>query len=197
MDLGLKTIATKEFNFLDSEYGFKCVKSGPWLVRYRSKLVFIDIRFDGERSYELGCEIGRNDDLRGSLIIPFNLGEIIRSKGHSEKDIKSFFQVTNSESLKKFVKELANQLKTYAHDLLAGSNESFNRVADFRGKECEEYALETELKHMRSQLDITWQKKNYKRVIELLTPLKKNLDQSELKKLNYALKTDSGTSICK
>ncbi len=73
MDLGMKKVATKKFEFLESEYGFKCVIAGPWLVRYQYKLIFIDIRFDGERSYELGCEIGRNDNLRGSLKVPFIL----------------------------------------------------------------------------------------------------------------------------
>lgn len=188
MDLGLEKIAKKEFEFLNLKHGFKCIKSGPWLVKYQSELVFINIRFDGERSYELACEIGRNDDLRGTLKVPFNLGEIIRSKGHSEEDVRTFFQVTSSDSLKKFVKELAGHLKAYAQDLFTGSDASFNSVADFRDKECKEYALETELRLMRNQLDIAWQNKDYKKVIDLLTPLKGELEQSELKKLNYALK---------
>ncbi|MCP4115566.1 MAG: hypothetical protein GY737_09200 [Desulfobacteraceae bacterium] len=191
MDLGLKKIVNRELGFLESVYGFKCVKSGPWLVRYQSKLIFIDIRFDGERSYELGCEIGRNDNLRESLKIPFNIGEIIRSKGYSPKDVGTFFQITNSSnSLERFVKRLADYLKTHAQDLLDGSDESFNLVADFREKECEAYALETDLKYMRSQLDLAWKNNNYKKVVELLAPLKATLKQSELKKLNYALKKE-------
>ena len=175
MDLGFEKIATKEFQFLNSKYGFKCVKSGPWIVKYQSDLVFINIRFDGERSYELGCEIGRNDDLRGTLKVPFNIGEVIRSKGHSEKNVRAFFQITNSDSLKKFVKELAGLLKAYAQDLLTGSSERFNHVADVRDKECKEYALKTELRLMRNQLDTAWQIKDYKKVIDLLTPLKEEL----------------------
>ena len=193
MDLGMKKVATKKFAFLESEYGFKCVKAGPWLVRYQSKLIFIDIRFDGERSYELGCEIGRNDNLRGSLKVPFNFGEVVRSKGYSEKDVVTFFQVTSSENLEKFVKKLADFLITYAQDLLDGSVESFNRVADFREKECEAYALETDLGYMRNQLDHAWKNKNFKKVIKLLEPLKANLKQSELKKLSFAIKRESKT----
>ena len=190
MDLGLKKIATKEFAFLESEYGLKCVKASPWLVRYQSKLIFIDIRFDGERSYELGCEIGRNDNLRGSLEGPFNIGEVARSKGYSEIDVVTFFQVTSRKSLEKFVKELANYLISYAQDLLDGSEERFNRVADFREKECDEYALERDLSYMRNQLDDAWKNKNYKKVIELLEPIESNLKQPELKKLSLALKKE-------
>lgn len=193
MDLEMKKVATKKFEFLESEYGFKCVKAGPWLVRYQSKLIFIDIRFDGERSYELGCGIGRNDNLRGSLNVPFNLGEVVRSKGYSEKDVATFFQVTSSENLEKFVNKLADFLIAYAQDLLEGSDESFNRVADFREKECEAYELETDLGYMRNQLDHAWKNKNYKKVIELLEPLKINLKQSELNKLSFAIKRESKT----
>jgi hypothetical protein len=193
MDLGLQTIANKEFDFLKSKYGFKCVKTGPWLVKYESDRVFINIHFDGNRSYEFGCELGRNDDLRGSLKVPFDIGEIIRSKGNSEKDIRSYFQVTSSENLKKFAKELANLLKHYAHELLIGCSDAFIQVAEFRDKECKEYALETDLKFMRSQLEIAWKNKNYKKVIELLTPLKDNLEQSELMKLKYAYKKEKVT----
>lgn len=188
MDLGLEEIVTKEFDYLKSEHGFKCVQSGTWLVKYQSELVFVNIRFDGERSYELGCEIGRIDNLKGTLKVPFDLGDVVRSKVYSREPIKSSFQVTSTDSLEKFVKELAWQIRTYAKDLLAGSDESFNHVADLRDKEHKEYALETELRYMRSQLDIAWQKKDYKKVIELLSPLKEELERSELKKLHYAIK---------
>jgi hypothetical protein len=195
MDLGLQIIATREFDFLNTEFGFRCVKAGPWLVRYESKSVFVNIHFDGNRSYEFGCELGRNDDFRGSLKVPFDIGEIIRSKGYSGKYIPSSFQITNSESLKKFAKKLANCLKHNAHEFLDGSIDAFNKVADFRDKECEVYALETDLKLMRSQLDTAWQKKDYSKVIELLTPLKDNLTQSELKKLKYSLRKVRGALI--
>jgi len=195
VDLRLQTIATKEFDFLNTEFGFRCVKAGSWLVRYESESVFVNIHFDGNRSYEFGCELGRNDDFRGSLKVPFDIGEIIRSKGYSEKDIPSSFQVTSSESLIKFAKELANCLKHNAHEFLVGSIDAFNKVADFRDKECEEYALETDLKFMRSQLDIAWQNKHYNKVIELLTPLKENLKLSELKKLQYSLRKVRGGLI--
>ena len=44
---------------------------------YETDTVFVNIYFDGNRSYEFGCEMGRKDDLRGSLKVPFDIGEII------------------------------------------------------------------------------------------------------------------------
>jgi hypothetical protein len=89
--------------------------------------------------------------------------------------------------LSKFAKVLANCLKQNAHEFLIGSNVAFNKIADFRDKECEEYALDTDLRLMRSQLNIAWHNKQYHQVVELLNPLKENLKKSELKKLEYAI----------
>ena len=157
------------------------------MVRYESDAVFIDICFDGYMSYELSCDIGRNDGFRGSLAEPFDLGEIIRSKGYSEKDIKTAFQVTRSESLEKFCKLLAAHLKNYAHEFLIGSSDAFKQVADFRDKECDDYALESDLEFMRNDLGTAWQNRDYNKIIELLTPFMDYLTPSELKKLEYAL----------
>lgn len=190
MDFGLQAIAIKEFDFLRADYGFKCVKAGPWLVKYESNAVFIKIHFDGNRSYELGCELGRNDGFRGSLEVPFDLGEIIRCKGNSEKDTQTAFQVTSSESLQKFCKLLAAHLKHYAHEFLIGSGDAVKQVAEFRDRECEDYALERDLELMRSQLGAAWQNRDYKNIVELLSPFKEKLEQSELKKLEYALKME-------
>ena len=66
----------------------------------------------------------------------------------------------------------------------------FNRVADFREKESEEYALKRDLTYMRRLLDDAWRNKNYKKVIELLEPRKSNLKRSELKKLSFAQKKE-------
>ena len=193
MDLGLPKIVTKEFAFLEYEYDFECVEAGSWLVRYENDTVFINIHFDGNRSYEFGCELGRKDDLRGSLKVPFDIGEIIRSKERSKKNIRSSFQVTNSGSLKKFTKELSYIVKHYAQEFLTGSNTAFHQAADFRDKECVEYALETDLKLMRSELASAWQNRDFKKVVELLVPLEGNLKQSEIKKLKYALKMEGGS----
>lgn len=187
MDLKLQFDGIQDFDFLEKDYGFKCTKTEPWLIKHVSDVVFVDILFDGYRSYELGCELGRNDDFEGSLERPFDLGEIVKYK-EPEKDIPTGFQVTNKESLKRCCGLLADQLKVYAHEFLTGSMDAFTLLTDFRNRECEEYAVKRDLGFMRSQLDAAWQNRDYKKVIKLLFPFKEKLKQSELKKLEYALK---------
>lgn len=188
MDLGLQAIANKEFYFLRADYNFKCVKAGPWLVKYESNAVFLNIHFDGNRSFELGCELGRKDGFKGTLEVPFDLGEIIRCKEHSDTDIQTAFQVTNSETLQKCCNLLATHLKNYAHEFLIGANETFNQAADFRNRECDDYAFRRDLDLIRSELGDAWQNRDYNKVIELLFPYKEWIEHSELKKLDYALK---------
>jgi len=188
MDLRFQTIAIKEFEFLMHKYSFKCVQSDSCKIQYESDAVFVTVHFDENRSYELGCELGRMDDSEGSLECPFDLGEIIRWKELSQKDIHTAFQVTNIEDLQKFCQLLASHLQCYAHELLIGTESAFKTLADFRDKECVEYALARDLEIMRDQLEDIWQTKNYNKVIELLSPLKKHLKHSEIKKLEYALR---------
>jgi hypothetical protein len=193
MDLGLEKIATREFGFLEREYGFKRVEAGPWYVRYETDSVFVGIAFDGTRSYEFGISLGRKEYPGGSVKDSFDLGEIIRSKGLSGKNIRTGFQITKSESLEKFARMLSDTLKQYAREFLTGSSEAFDRVAEFVVREGEAYALETNLRHMRNKLDPAWKSKNYKKVVELLTPFKAELKNSERKKLDYALKKERAT----
>ena len=63
MILSLEKAAKDAFGFLETKYRFSCVESGPWSLQYESLKVFVSVDFDGMRSYELGCSIGRLDDL--------------------------------------------------------------------------------------------------------------------------------------
>ena len=74
-DLGLQAQARKHFDFLTFEKGYKCVDSTPCRVRFESPTAFIELVFDGDRSYELGLLIGKT----GSKNPPFSIGDILRA----------------------------------------------------------------------------------------------------------------------
>ncbi len=186
MDLGFTDSVKEAFHFLEQEYGFRCTETSPWLVSYESADVFVRVVFDGTRSYELSCSIGRNDNFYGSRDVPHDLGEVVRSKGVASQDAHAAFQVTTSESLKKFVAVLAGLLKQHGQDLLTGDDTAFTKVSAFRDADCAEYAVQAELAQMRSLLEAAWREKDYTRVVELLSPLDEKLSGSERKKLNFA-----------
>lgn len=186
MDLGFEQLALEAFGFLESKYGYQCVESGPWRVTYRSSKVLVSAIFDGNRSYELGCEIGRTDNYAGSGEVPFNLGELLRCEG--EVDAQSSAQVTTAESLAKYAKHLASLLEKYGHPFLLGDDAAFGRLASLRNRECADYATGKRLQQARAKLEDAWRSKKYVQIVELLSPLQEWLEPSEVKKLQYARK---------
>jgi hypothetical protein len=188
MDLGFQNIAEREFEYLQSEYRYKCIESGPWLIKYSSRDVFVIVSFDGNRSYELSCAIGRNDDYRDSCSVPFDLAEIIRCKEYPQKGVDVFCRVTSRVDLEKHVKELAYLLKAYAKDMLMGPKKEFDMVADFRNAECEKYYLQKEWIQLQEEVSIAWKNRLYKKVFELLSPHKEYLSNLDMKRLEYAKK---------
>ena len=186
MDLGFENIAKSAFGFLESKYRFSCVELGPWCVRYESPKVFVLVMFDGTRSYELGCSIGRMDDFEGSRQVPFELGEVMRAEGISNENMS--FQVTTSDALRTFTCRLAEQLERCAHRVLTGDDSVFKSVSDLRNRECAKYATEKRLEQTKTAAESAWQSKEYRKVVELLSPVQEWLNPSEVKKLEYARK---------
>lgn len=188
MDLGFEKLALDTFAFLDSKYGYRCIESGPWRVSFRSSKVFVSIIFDGNRSYELGCEIGLIEHHAGA--VPYNLGELLRCEGNA--DDQSSAQVTTTESLSKYAKHIASLLEKFGHSYLLGDDKAFDRLASLRNRECADYAARKRLQQARAMLEEAWRSKQYVRIIELLSPLQEWLEPSEVKKLQYARKQLGG-----
>ena len=60
-ELGFTAAVLRSFEFLVRDYGFRCSKQSPFLVRFESTAVFIEI-FHGLKDYEVGIHFGRVDD---------------------------------------------------------------------------------------------------------------------------------------
>jgi hypothetical protein len=181
MNFNFATKVTNEFGFLCSDFNFSCINEDQYYVLYESQNVFIGITFDGNRSYELGVNIGfKNITSPG-----YSLGEILKCFGGPAEKY-SCIQVTTPESLSNFLVIFSDFIKKYAIDLLKGDNSAFQQLKEARNKECHEYAIEQRLAQMRCILKEAWHTKNYVKVVELLTPLEQHITQAEHKKLEYA-----------
>jgi hypothetical protein len=128
------------------------------------------------------------DDYAGSDQPSFDLGEVVRSAGEPRGKIPTGFQVTTRDALERSARRLAEVLVRYAHRLLLGDLSAFAVVHEQRRKECAEYALTTEINHMRRHLDKAWSSQDYPEIIRLLKPLQGDLLESERMKLDYAEK---------
>ncbi len=181
-------LAKEKFDFLISEYNFRCVEATNYIVRFEDDKVFVSVRYDASRSYELDVEVGQLNVLFNGQERPFNLGEILRLAGVAEKENYTFFQASELSILVNCVTRLASLLSTYAVDFLQNNKFSFKRLSDLREKECNQYELETKLTCIRKEVQIAWKNKDYSKVAELYKPVEYAISDAERKKLTFAQK---------
>lgn len=181
-DLGLQAQVQRHFNFLVSEKGFECTESTPYRVRFESVAVFIELVFDGHRSYEVGLLIGKIN----SKNLPFSINEILRLRRAPESFLLT--QATTEKALAASVAKLAQALRIYGSDFIAGKESSFVEVEELRQRECRQYALDRDLRMARTKAEVAWHKKDYATVIKVLKPLRSALTASEVGKLEFAEK---------
>jgi len=193
-DLGLQTQTERHFGFLVSEKGYKCTQSTPYQVRFDSPTTFIELVYDGNRSFELGLLVGKNGS-ETDAIPPFSIDEILRLRRAPEAKQFSLVQVTSGEVLASFVQQLAQMLITYGADFIAGNKHSFAELAEQRSSEVKAYALERNLRKARAEADTAWHKKDYPGVVRALKPLRAALTAAEVGKLEFAEK-HSGPDNC-
>jgi hypothetical protein len=186
-DLGLQAQAEQHFSFLIWENGYRCIESTPYRVRFESSTMFVEIVFDGNRSYELGLLVGQAaSSSRGQP--PLSIDEILRFRRAPEAESFSLLQVTTSEALAALIEELARLLRIYGSDLVAGNKLSFAALLRQRHTEVERYAVERGLRAARVEAEAAWLSKDYTAVIRALEPFRTALTESEIKKLNFCKK---------
>ena len=185
-DLGLQIQVLRHFGFLVSDKGYRCTESSPYRVRFESSTVFIEILFDGHRSYEINLVIGKIGSNNGGR--RFSIDEILRFCKAPEAKRFSLIQVVSRETMTSFVAQLAEMLKKYGDDFVAGNEERFKELALQRKREVEKYALEYKLRTARANAAVAWHKKEYSAVIKILDPFRAILTASEIKKLEFAKK---------
>jgi hypothetical protein len=183
-DFGLQAQAKTHFGFLVSERGYQCTESIPYRVRFESPSTFVELVFDGNRSYELGLLVGKT----GSENPPFSIGEILRLRSAAEAGSFSLVQVTTSDALATWVEKLAQVFRTYGGDFIEGNESSFGELAEQRRKEVQNYALERDLRAARAEAEGAWRKKDYAAVVKALKPLRAALTAAEVGKLEFAEK---------
>jgi len=183
-DLGLSDQAQQHFGFLATEKHYRNTELTPYRVRFESPTTFVELVFDGNRSYELGLLVGKIS----SGNPPFSVDEILRLRRAPEAGTFSLVQVTTREGLATWVEKLAQVFRTYGSDFIAGNEQSFAELAEQRRKEVQDYALERDLRMARAEAEAAWRKKDYAAVVTALRPLRAALTAAEVGKLEFAEK---------
>lgn len=182
--LGFEDAVREYFVFLEDPYGYKCIFSDLYCVKYNSDKVYINI-YHERISYELYFEIGMLPEHYNNPL-KVNLSDIVAMSNIESK--KVLYQASNKRDIYKVVEELAHITLTYAKDVLNASVEYFKSVIDYRKQLHQNELWLQELKLAEEKAKNAWNMKDYKTVVEVYSVLKKQLNPVQLKKLNYAKK---------
>lgn len=183
-DLHFGELVEQHFQFLQM-HGFRCELSEPSFVRFASKQTFVNI-YHGRLSYEIGLELGSFVDSVNDN--SYSMAEIIRLVESNEKNDYRNYAAHTFENVAEGVKTLAVHFRKYVDAGVLSDASLFERLQKNREKWSREYATEMDLYHARQLLADAWHSKDYKRVVELLKPLRDLLTSSEVHKLEYAEK---------
>lgn len=176
------------FNFLVTEYNFKLVQANDFLILYESDKIFVNVRFDNDRSYELDVELGERDALFNGRERPFSLTEVLRLKGAPAKDSYRCIMTSTQPVLVKFIAGLADRLKRYGAEFLDADKMAFEQLGDQREREGLAYAADQESTAVRRAVKDAWKEKDYHKIVELYESIEPHILPSERKKLEYARK---------
>lgn len=180
--LKFEMLAKEAFAFLEQNFGFKLRSADEGLLRYETEDVFVMVSYDARRSYELSLNIGQKNV---AIERAFNFGEALRSVKAPE-DVPSSYQVTTDEALQTFLNKLAKTLQQYGMSFLRNDTLAFMQLSQLRERECNQYALERDLRKARVEAETAWHKKDYLAVVKALKPLRAALTATEVGKLDFA-----------
>lgn len=182
--LGFQDVVKKHFAFLEDQYGFKCVSSDLYTVKYSSDKVYLNI-YHERVSYELYFEIGMLPEDYNNLL-KANLSDIIAMPGIVNENV--FYQASNKNDVYMVVEKLADLARMYAKDALNASLQYFRDIANYRTQVQENALRLLELKTAESKANSAWNVKDYKTVVEVYTQFEKHLNSVQLKRLDFAKK---------
>ncbi|KJS66081.1 MAG: hypothetical protein JL50_13065 [Peptococcaceae bacterium BICA1-7] len=181
--LGFQEEVKRHFEYLISDYGYRCVFSDPYCVKFQTDKVYLNI-YHEKISYEVYVEIGLiPEDYQNKLRI--GIKDIIENSASSEK-VLPFYQASNPRSISKAVGELAKLLRIHGKEALAGQYQYYKKISEMKLQRQQTAYTEEMLKITENRANDAWKRKDFSKVIELYEPIKQHLNTTQIKKLEYA-----------
>ncbi|MES9906532.1 MAG: hypothetical protein ABW168_28105 [Sedimenticola sp.] len=196
-----------QFSFLVSEYGFENESGlsdfkGPvsqlktfnpgkmpglyWLIeRYNRPGIRVEIGY-GDRELLIEAAWWFQDQQHG-----FGMWEILNAADLNSKGIGGGAWVNSSEFMKRTISDMAISLKKNIELFVNPRKELIDRALEIRGQRLrydQDKQRELDLSHARVEAASGFRKKNYRKVIELLSPFSEILSEADHKKIKLCRK---------
>lgn len=179
--LGFSGEARKQFDFLETKWGFKCTQELPTFVRYESSNIYVNI-YHGRVSFEVGVEFGEMSNTPFTLEM---LVEILDEKlvgKYWAAHAKTVQEVCNA------LKKAADGLKLYGDSVLSGDRVIFDRLKQLGKKRVADMALDSLLHQIRPKAEAAFRQGDFEKTVDLYSSIENALTPVEKKKLEIAKK---------
>ena len=180
--LEFQDVVRRHFNFLESQYGYKCIFSDMYIVKYCSDKAYLNV-YHERISYEIYFEIGLlPEDYNNQLKI--NLSDVTEISGILNKN--TLYQASNKNDVNMVVEKLADLIRMHAGGALNASLKDFEKIACCRAQKQHNILRLQEFKEAEEKAARAWIVKDYKTVADAYNIFHELLDPVQLKKLEYA-----------
>lgn len=182
-NLGFKDSVLKNFDFLTSEYSFKCIDKDIYCVKFKSSSVQLDI-FHERISYEIYFELRLK---RGFFYKEYatTLEDLLELSGVL-KTTSVFYQASSIDSVNEAVSQIAELVKKYAKNALRGNITTFKKLQVIKEERTEILLKQEKMKELERKASEAWIIKDYEEVYKLYLPYESQLSDVQRKKLEYA-----------
>jgi len=177
------------FSFLIQDYGMECTaerKNSFIKVCYASKDVFLYVHFD-TYSYELGLEVGLLS-VGSKESCFYSLAEVLEVVLGKDHEYTTFCQSSTKDGVEEYIKHFSEIVKNHYEPALQNRKDFFECLALAKSASAELSMRNLRLQDVRKEAAEAWDNKDYSRLVELYEPIRSELTNAELKKLDYALK---------
>ena len=183
--LGFGEAVQHAFQFLITEYSFKCVEKSDTYVRYEKNKIFVSI-YHGKVSYEVGLEIGLKQI---SMSSGFGIGSLIAIQQGKQESRFRFYVAKTRQEIVTSVDNLARLLKEYENGALDGNQDIFEQLNAFTNEVWERTRadqIKINAAKAFSEGDYLKADKLYKSIIKYLSPVENKKMQIARKRMNNA-----------
>lgn len=169
------------FSFIEP-LGFRCVRSEATLVRFESSKIAITV-YHEKLSYEISSAI---EKMHGSDVYSFS--EVMCLVNGERIEQHRDYAAHTVEGVAEGVRKLADLFRKCVEAGILNDSELFYRLKLQREEWTRSYSLDTQLEQARKIAALAWAEKDFRRVVQALSPLQEHLDATDLKKLKFARK---------
>ena len=168
------------FSFLEA-VGFCCVRSEATFVRFESEKMNIKI-YHGRRSYEIDLEV----EPAQSPAESYPLREILFIVDPKRAEQYKGYATQTQQGVVEGVRQLAEYFSYCLCSGILDDPSIFSQLRQQHQILMRDYWQKKELQQAIGQLELAWTKRDFQKVVKILSPLQEHLNLVDLKKLEYA-----------